>query len=301
VRGRNYLLAVLFGLALGIGLAHVRERLDNTVKTPDDVKEHLRLPFLGMVPLVPVRVVSASSPMLMGDRPQAAIAESYRLIRTNLVFSSAEGSGKVLLVGSASPQEGKTTTVANVAASLAQNGARVLAVDADLRRPTLHQHFAIRKAPGLSDLIVGNCQASAAVQVTRFKGLHVLPCGYVPPNPTELLGSSAMKEVLRAFKTHYDWVLLDTAPILAMADTPVICPYTDGLVLVVGAEVTSRPSILRAIDQIRSVGGKVLGVVLNKVNLERNSYYSQYYADYYRSYYARASTRHEGAKAVRRA
>jgi capsular exopolysaccharide synthesis family protein len=302
-KGRNYQIALLIGLALGIALTILFEHLDNTVKTPDDVKSQLGVPFLGMVPHVEMRGGVGPVQKLMSENPQSAVAEAYRLLRTNLIFSSAESAGKVLLVSSASPGEGKTTTVANVSASLAQNGARVLAVDSDLRRPTLHQHFAIHKSPGLSDLIVGKCQASEAVQVTRFKGLHVLPCGYVPPNPAELLGSAAMKEVLRALKTHYDWVLLDTAPVLAMADTPVICPYTDGLVLVVGAEVTSRPSILRAIDQIRSVGGKVLGVVLNKVNLERNSYYySQYYGEYYRSYYAEAGARREAAKAaVRRA
>jgi capsular exopolysaccharide synthesis family protein len=139
---------------------------------------------------------------------------------------------------------------------------------------------------------VGKCQASDAIQGTRFKGLHLLPCGYVPPNPAELLGSTAMKQVVEALRTHYDWVLIDTPPILAMADTPVLCPLVDGIVLVVGAEVSGRPHIQRAVDQIQGVGGKVIGVVLNKVNLERNSYYySQYYGEYYRSYYAEGSAR----------
>jgi capsular exopolysaccharide synthesis family protein len=214
------------------------------------------------------------------------------VLRTNLIFSSAETTGRVLVVSSASPGEGKTTTVANLASSLALNGAKVLAVDADLRRPTMHQHFGIPKTPGLTDLIVGKCQASQAIQATRFKGLQVLPCGYVPPNPAELLGSPAMKHVVEALKSHYDWVLIDTPPILAMADTPVLCPLVEGVILVVGAEVSGRPTLQRAIDQIVNVGGKIVGVVLNKVNLERNSYYyGQYYGEYYRAYYAEGSSR----------
>ncbi len=302
-RARNFQLAILLGLALGIGLTLLFEQLDNTVRTPDDVKGQLGLPFLGMIPAVDVRSGVASLQRMMSDNPQSTVAETYRLLRTNLLFCSPDNSGMVVIVSSANPGEGKTTTVANLAASLAQNGAKVLAVDADLRRPTLHQHFAIHRSPGLSDLIVGKCQASEAVQVTRFKGLHVLPCGYLPPNPAELLGSQNMKSALAAFRKHYDWVLVDTAPILAMADTPVVCPFTDGLVLVVCAEVTTRPAIQRSIDQVQGVGGKLLGVVLNKVNLERNSYYySQYYGDYYyRSYYSEGGRRKEGPKAIRRA
>ena len=297
-RMQNYQLAFVLGLGIGIGLTLLFEHLDNTVKTPDDVKTGLGLPFLGMVPQVELRTGVASLQKMMSDNPQSTVAEAYRLLRTNLLFCSPDASGMVVVVSSANPGEGKTTTVANLAASLAQNGARVLAIDADLRRPTLHQHFAIHKTPGLSDLIVGKAQASEAVQVTRFKGLHILPCGYIPPNPAELLGSNNMRSAIAAFRKHYDWVLVDTAPILAMADTPVVCPFTDGLVLVVAAESTTRPSIQRAIDQVQGVGGRLVGVVLNKVNLERNSYYySQYYGEYYRSYYSSdQGSRREGGK-----
>jgi polysaccharide biosynthesis transport protein len=287
---RNYQLALLIGLALGFGLAVLFENLDNTLKTPEDVKEHLGLPFLGMVPDVGARAkgspVAVPSPLILKN-PRSAVAEAYRVLRTNLIFSSAETRGRALLISSANPGEGKTTTVTNLAASLALNGARVLAMDADLRRPTMHQHFGISKTPGLSDLIVGKAKAGEAIQTTRFKGLQVLPCGYVPPNPAELLGSASIRQVIDALRDLYDWVLIDTPPILAMADTPVLCPVVDGVVLVVGAEVSGRPAIQRAIDQILSVGGKITGVVLNKVDLERNSYYyGQYYGEYYRSYYA---------------
>jgi polysaccharide biosynthesis transport protein len=290
-RAKNYQLALLIGLGLGLGLCFLFEHLDNTFKTPDDIKQHLGLPFLGMVPDVNAKssgpTPARTSPLILRS-PKSAVAEAYRVLRTNLIFSSADrSSGRILAISSANPGEGKTTTVANLAASLAINGARVLAVDADLRRPTMHQHFGLTKTPGLSDLIVGKAKPSEAIHKTQFGGLQVMPCGYVPPNPTELLGSASLREILAALRTHYDWVLIDTPPILAMADTSVLCPLVDGLAVVVGAETSSRPAVQRALDQIQSVNGRLIGVILNKVNFERNSYYyGQYYGEYYRSYYA---------------
>jgi capsular exopolysaccharide synthesis family protein len=289
-RSRNYQLALLVGLLVGVGLALGFEHLDNTFKTPDDLKQHLNVPFLGMVPEVEVKSavpVRAQTPPVVIKNPNSAVADAYRVLRTNLIFTSAQTTGRTAVVTSANPGEGKTTTVANLAAALAHNGAKVLAVDADLRRPTLYHHFGAQKTPGLTDLIVGKASASEAIQTTRINGLQVLACGYQPPNPAELLGSPMMKQVLDALRSHYDWVLIDTPPILAMADTAVLSALVEGVIVVLAAEVASRPSVVRAIDQIHSVGGKVLGVVLNKVNLERNSYYySQHYGEYYRSYYA---------------
>jgi capsular exopolysaccharide synthesis family protein len=294
-RMRNYQLGLLAGLLLGVALALLFEHVDNTFKTPDDVKEHLGVPFLGMVPDVSLRGAGQTmgpSASLLTKSPNAAVADAYRVLRTNLIFSSAETTGRALLVTSANPGEGKTTTVANLAAALALNGAKVLAVDADLRRPTLHQHFGLLKTPGLSDLIVGKATASQAIQATRFNGLQLLPCGYLPPNPAELLGSPAMKQIVDALRAHYDWVILDSPPLLAMADSPVMCPLMEGVVLVVAAEGSAKPAVQRAIEQVGSVGGKILGVVLNRVNLERNSYYySQNYGEYYRSYYAEGRQR----------
>ena len=292
-KARNYQVAVILGLLVGIGLALGFEHMDNTFKTPEDVQEQLRLPFLGMVPDVGLKPTAAGRIPQLVKSPNSAVADAYRVLRTNLIFSSApDAPGRVILVSSANPGEGKTTTVANLAVSLAQNGAKVLAVDADLRRPTLHQHFGVTKTPGLSDLIVGKSAASQAIHSTKVKGLQVLPCGYLPPNPAELLGSPMMKQIVDALRAHYEWVLIDTPPILAMADTPVLCPLVDGVVLVIAAESASKPAVMRAVDQVQSVGGKIVGVVLNKVNLERNSYYySQYYGEYYRSYYAESAAK----------
>jgi capsular exopolysaccharide synthesis family protein len=304
-RPRNYQLALIIGLGVGLGLTVLVEQLDNTLKTPDDVKEHLNLPFLGMVADVNARRPGPNAPPpspIILKNPRSALAESYRVVRTNIMFSSAETTGRALAVSSVNPAEGKSTTVVNVGASLAQNGSRVLLMDADLRRPTIHQHFGLSNAPGLSDLIVGKVAVAEAVRATSFKGLDVLPCGYIPPNPAELLGSTAMRELLTALRSHYDWILLDTPPILAIADTPVLSRWVDGVILVVAAERTGRPSVQRTIDQLSSVGGKVLGIVLNRVDLERNSYYfGQYYGEYYRSYYAEGAGRARDAARSRSA
>jgi capsular exopolysaccharide synthesis family protein len=223
------------------------------------------------------------------------------VLRTNLMFSSAETTGRAFLVSSASASEGKTTTVANLSAALAQNGARVLAVDADLRRPTLHQHFGLGKTPGLSDLVVGNSEIGEALQSTRVRGLQVLPCGYIPPNPAELLGSQSMKDLVAILRKRFDWVLFDAPPVLAMADALVLCVLLDGVAMVVSAERTTRPSVQRAIDQVVGVGGRITGVVLNRVDLERNSYYyNQHYGEYYRSYYANDQEPSAVVRSVRR-
>jgi capsular exopolysaccharide synthesis family protein len=191
----------------------------------------------------------------------------------------------VLVVSSANAGEGKTTTVANLAASLADNGARVLAVEADLRRPTMHRHFGTDKTPGLTDLIVGKCTPSHATQWTQVPRVQLLPAGYIPPNPAELLGSPNLREILQGLRKRYDWIVIDAPPILGMADTPVLCPLADGVVLVVWAEHCSRPAVEQAVDQVVRVGGKVTGVVLNKVDLSRNAYYyGHYYGDYYKGY-----------------
>lgn len=292
-RNQNYKLAMLIGLGLGLGLIALIEYLDNTVKTPEDVRASLDLPFLGIVPDVATKravpVGGSASPVILRN-PRSALAEAYRVVRTNVLFSSAENTGRALLVSSVNPAEGKSTTVVNVAASLAQTGMKVLVVDADLRRPTIHQHFGIQGSPGLSDLIVGKSSLAEAVRATSFKGIEVLPCGYIPPNPAELLGSTAMSDILSGLRSRYDFVLIDSAPILAMADTPVLSRFTDGVVLVVAAERTPRPAIARTVDQLARVGGRIVGVILNRVDLERNSYYyGHYYGEYYRSYYSDAA------------
>jgi capsular exopolysaccharide synthesis family protein len=215
------------------------------------------------------------------------VAEAYRVLRTNLIFSSGEPQGRVVLVSSASPGEGKTTTLANLAVSLAQNGAKVLAVDADLRRPTLIGHFGLEPGPGLAEVLGGEAAVDTALRATEVPNLKVMGSGKVPENPAELVGSDAFRSFLEAQRRAFDRVLIDAPPVLAMADAPVLSSLVDGVVMVVWSEHCSRPALKRALEQVRVVEARLAGVVLNKVDLRRNAYYyGQYYGEYYRRYYA---------------
>jgi polysaccharide biosynthesis transport protein len=287
-RAFNYEVALLIGLGLGAGLAVLVGRIDDTVKTPDDVSQLLGLPFLGMVPVVGADGAPEIAPRLEAARePQSAVAEAYRVVRTNLIFSTVANRGRVVVVSSSSPGEGKTTTVANLAVSLAQNGARVLAIDADLRRPTLHAHFGLEPGEGLSEVLENDGPCPLPLRETEVPGLTMLSSGHIPPNPAELLGSEGLRTLLEAERQRYDWILIDAPPILAMADTPVLSALADGMVMVVWSEHCTRPALKRALEQVRAVGGRLTGIVLNKVDLKRNAYYyGQYYGEYYRRYYA---------------
>jgi capsular exopolysaccharide synthesis family protein len=287
-RAFNYQLALLIGLGLGVGLAVLVGRIDDTVKTPDDIAQLLGLPFLGMVPAVDQDLAPEPGPRLAVARaPQSAVAEAYRVVRTNLIFRAPAKRGQVVVMSSSSPGEGKTTTLANLAVSLAQNGARVLAIDADLRRPTLHAHFGLESAEGLSDVLSTAEPRPLPLRETDIPGLRLLSSGRIPENPAELLGSASLRGLLEAERERYDWILIDAPPILAMADAPILSALADGLVMVVWSEHCTRPALKRSLEQVRGVGGKLTGVVLNRVDLKRNAYYyGQYYGEYYRRYYA---------------
>jgi capsular exopolysaccharide synthesis family protein len=295
--GSTYRNALLLGLVIGIALALGFDALDNTVKTPEDVRDALGLSLLGVIPEAqPEEGPASRTPAVFRAGPYSA-AEAYRLLRTNLTYSLPPEGGRLLVMSSANPGEGKTTTCANLAGALAVAGARVLAIDADLRRPTLHLHFGLQRARGLTDVIVGKLDLEAALQPTRWAGLSAITCGYLPPNPAELLASTRLRDMLHNLRGRFDWVLVDTPPVLAMADTSILAPFVDGVILVVGAEVSTRPAVQRSIDQLRGVGGVVLGAVLNRVDLKRNAYYySHYYGDYYRSYYSAENPAAESGK-----
>jgi capsular exopolysaccharide synthesis family protein len=280
-------MALLIGLGLGAGLAVLVGRIDDTVKTPDDVSHLLGLPFLGMVPAVAPDAAEDVPRLAAAREPQSAVAEAYRVVRTNLIFSTTAKRGRVVVMSSSSPGEGKTTTLANLAVSLAQNGARVLAIDGDLRRPTLHAHFGLEPAEGLSEVLASGGRGPLPLRETEAQGLKLLTSGQIPENPAELLGSESLRALLESERERYDWILIDAPPILAMADTPVLSALADGLVMVVWSEHCTRPALKRALEQVRAVGGKLTGVVLNRVDLKRNAYYyGQYYGEYYRRYYA---------------
>jgi polysaccharide biosynthesis transport protein len=284
-RQQDLTTAAFSGMVLAIGLVFLFEYLDNRIKSPQELRAQLNVPFLGMVPSI-----DATGGALLQDGVPPNFAEAIRGVRTNVLFSSAEEGVRLIVVTSAGPGEGKSMFSSNLAVSLAQAGQRVLHVDADMRRPRVHAIFDVAQEPGLSNLLVGDCKPSEAIRKTPVQHLCVLPAGMIPPNPAELLGSKRCEEFFATLGQNFDWVILDSPPVLAVADASILANTATGVVFVVGADQTSRQAARAALDQLAAVQAHVIGAVLNRVDLEKNPYYySAYYRKEYARYYAQAS------------
>jgi succinoglycan biosynthesis transport protein ExoP len=284
----NLLLALVGGSLLAVGLAFFFDYLDNRIKSPAEVKVHLGVPFLGMVPAVTGKAAATGTLLTHGTQPN--FAEAFRMIRTNVLFSWVEDAGRSIVVTSTGPGEGKTLVASNLAVALSQTGERVLLIDADMRRPRVHEVFDDNQEPGLSNVLVGTTKASEAVRSTSSANLWVLPAGHIPPNPAELLGSKRFKDLLATLNEHFQWVVIDSPPVMAVADAPIAAHIAHGVVFVVGAEMTGRNLAQTALEQLSNANAHVLGVVLNRVDLERNAYYySQYYRREYGAYYTKSA------------
>ena len=287
-RQQDLTTAAFSGLVLALGLVFLFEYLDNRIKSPQELRAQLNVPFLGMVPSIDVK----TSGTLLHDGVPPNFAEAIRGVRTNVLFSSAEEGVRIIVVTSAGPGEGKSMFSSNLAVSLAQAGQRVLHVDADMRRPRVHAIFDVAQEPGLSNLLVGDCKPSEAIRKTPVQNLCVLPAGMIPPNPAELLGSKRCDEFFNSLRQSFDWVILDSPPVLAVADASILANTASGVVFVVGADQTSRQAARAAIEQLDAVQAHIIGAVLNRVDLEKNPYYySAYYRKEYSRYYAQASPR----------
>ena len=279
---RDWLMALVLGLALGVACAYGIEYLDDSVKLPDDVTRRLKLPLLGLVPAV----AGDKLPVLTGTVPHD-FGEAFRSLRTSLVFTSGSPGKRTIAVTSTQPLEGKTTTACNLAVALALGGARVMLIDADMRRPGLHRTMGLPNDIGLSHILTGQARIREAVQRTSESNLFVISAGRVPPNPSELLSSERMRQLIANLEAGpFDWVLVDTPPVLAVTDAVILAPYMSGLVFVIGAEMTRRAHAERAIETIQSGKPNIVGAVLNRVDLNRNKYYySRYYGYHYKNYY----------------
>jgi succinoglycan biosynthesis transport protein ExoP len=285
----NTILGTLGGLILACGLAALLEYLDDTVKSPEEVEAAAGLTTLGGV----ARFHRPRSPEggLVATRHRHPVAEAYRMLRTNVQFSTLEKPAQTLLVTSANPGEGKTTTVANLALVMAQTGKRVIAVDSDLRRPTLHRFFGVGNGTGLTTLLLsGEPELDGCLKPTTFDNLWVLPSGPQPPNPSELLGSRRLESVLQTLKQSADVIVMDSPPALAVADASILASRVDGTLLVVDSGRTRAGSLERAKEALGRAKTNLLGAVLNKLTDRGRDYY------YYRYYYADA----EGHKTRRR-
>lgn len=299
---RNLLFATVLGLASGIGLAFLLEGVDNTVRTTEQAQMISGLASLGMIPLGsktardgpnPRRLVIATSKeaveLVTQVRPQSQMAESYRALRTSLLLSNLGSPPKVIIVTSALPQEGKTTTSINTAVVLAQKGVRVLLIDADMRRPSIHKTLGMGPHSGLSNVLTGSTSLEKAITgSTILPNLSILPAGTPPPNPAELLASSNMRDVLLQLQNQFDHIVIDTPPSLSVTDSVVLSPRADAVVLVIRSGQTTKQALRRSRDILMQVNAKVVGVLLNAVDLSSPDYYYYYeyqgkYAHYYRA------------------
>ena len=283
---RDLMLGSLAGLLLALGLVLTIDYLDDTVKTPEDVTRRLKLPFLGLVP-----ALKSNNPPLLSQEVPHEFGEAFRALRTSLVFSSGTEGTRVIALTSAQPLEGKTTTACNMAIALAYGGSRVLLIDADMRRPSVSHTLSIENTVGLSHLLTGQSKSREVIRRTNVQNLWVMTAGMTPPNPSELLASERMKTLISNVQNGpFDWVLIDTPPVLAVTDAVIIAPWVSGVVFVIGSEMTQRRLAERAVETLLTSRPHLLGAVLNRVDILRNKYYySRYYGYKYKNYYVKSN------------
>ena len=279
---RSAALGLALGLALGVGLALIRERLDDRTTGKDEVESDIGAPVLTVVPKVEGWRSKKSTRLEARDAPLGIVAEAYRTARANIQFLSATNGVKTLVVTSAQLGEGKSTTAANLAVSLAQTGKRVIAISCDLRKPRLHAFFGLDPEPGLTELLRGRASFLEVGQRTGPETLRVVASGRVPQNPSELLASEQMGELLRDLEAVADFIVLDTPPILAVSDALTLAHLSDGVLVVAHAQITTRSALIRTRRQLEQVGSRIIGGIYNAYDPSRaRAYHPEYYAGYY--------------------
>lgn len=318
-RLRTILIGLFLSLCAGIGLALLLEYLDNTVNTPDDVEKYAQLPTLALIPMLShpplmtgLKRAGADGDDISGEAgkrqlsPGRALAEmhgagsfspgaeAYRILRTSILMSTAGRQPKTILFTSSQPGEGKTTTVINTATSLAQNGASVLIIDCDLRRPSIHKRLNLTNKAGLTSYLSRNISIDDLIHELELgtdlpdASLSVVTAGPIPPNPAELVGSDHMRKLVRMFAECYDFVLLDAPPVNSVTDPLILSGMVDGTILLVHGGKTRHEMLRRTRQELAAVGARVFGVVLNNVNLKREGYEYYYYNRYHSNYYTEA-------------
>ena len=286
------MVAAAIGFVLAAGAAFVLEYLDDSVKSPEDVTRTTGLPTLAGI--ARIREDDDDGKLVALSQPRSPTTEAYRVLRTGIQFSSVDNPDQVrLMVTSPSPSEGKSLTVANLSIVMAQAGNNVLIIDADLRRPVQHKLFRLPQKGGLTTLLLEadlnpNSDQTISVlrrviQTTSVEGLHILTSGPIPPNPSEMLGSAKMAVALEMFEEHYDYIIIDSPPILAVTDATVLSRHSDGVLLVADASRTRSVQLKQATEQLLAGNAHVIGVVLNRLSPRSDDYFSYYY--YRHSYY----------------
>jgi capsular exopolysaccharide synthesis family protein len=270
---RNIALGLVLGLLLGLGLAVLKDLLDTKVRTKKDVEALTEAPVIGTVPY---DESTGRRPLIVDADPLAGRSEAFRTLRTNLQFLDVSEHPRSIVVTSSLAGEGKSSTAANLALALAESGARICAIEADLRRPRLLQHLGLSGSVGLTDVLIGRADLEDVLQPYGTTGLWVLGAGQVPPNPSELLGSTAMAQTLRQLEGRFDMVVIDGTPILPVTDSTVLAKQVGGALLIVGSGDVTKDQLVHAIESLDVVNARVLGVVLNKAPKSSSGGYYDY-------------------------
>jgi len=274
----NIALGLIVGLIMGVGLAFFIEYLDTSVKTIDDVERTFQTPVLGVIP--------QNIGYLLDEGAESKHAEAYRVLRTNLLFSRKNEGANTIVMVSAGAGEGKSTTTINLATVFAQSGSRVLIVDSDLRRPTLHKLFKVANNLGLTNYLLKQNTIAEVIQTTPVPGLDFMASGRLPNSSMGILGSAQMKEMIKELRERYDFIFFDSPPILGVSDASILASEVDLVMQVVQYRRYPQPMTLRAKQMIEKVGGNLVGIILNNINMSQDEgyyYYSGYYHDYYYS------------------
>jgi len=270
------IMGIFLGLMFGFGLAFLVDYLDDTIKTPEEAKEH-GLSLLGIVP----KFKKKDNPIISHKDPKDPICESYRSIRNSLKFASLDKPLKRLLITSSSENEGKSTTAGNLAVSFAAEGKKVLLMDTDLRRPTIHELFGVSNLIGITTILAEEAKPGEAIKETDIEGLSMLTSGPVPPDPGLMIESTKMKELIKNLAEQYDIIILDSPPILLTNDAVMIAGYVDGSIMIMESGKTSMRAFSQARELLKQANIEPIGVILNKVRIERSGYYYYYYKSGY--------------------
>ena len=274
----NILLGLMVGVMGGIGMAFFIEYIDNTIKSPEDIETRLGAPVLGVVNLLKEKKIEE----IVLKEPSSVFAENYRVIRTSILLSSTEKPPKSLLITSMSPGEGKTATAINLALTIAQSEHSVLLVDSDLRRPRVHKIFGVNNSKGLSSYLAGNSDINIISQGIP-SGLRIIPSGPIPPNPSELLGSSRMVKLIKALGERFDIIIFDSPPLMTVSDSYVLSKILDGTIIVARAEETTIEDMRRGLKSLSDIESRFVGVIINCLDAKKSGYYNYYHSYYHYS------------------
>jgi len=306
---RNAILALFLGLILGVGVAFLVDYLDVSLKTREDFEQYYGIPIIGEIAKFK-GLPEEEREVIYFTAPDSTAAEGFRNLRTNVQFLNLEGDTRLIMVTSASPVEGKTSVAVNLGAALSEMGKKVLVVEADLRRPVLDDYMLEKPSKGLTEVLSGTAGVEEAVISVGNPDFHLMICGVKPPNPAEMVSSQAMRDLLERLRGEYDYVLVDSPPVLSVSDSVAMAPMVDGVILVASHGIAEREAARRTVELLSKVNARLLGLVINNVEAAGRYGYGYYYAPYYRySYHQEADSgrgfsslfrKHKGKRGPRR-